>query len=94
MEPPSIWIIRATIGITISPQNKSCAAISLSPIALFLVRPPLYPLVVAALDVHRPLLLMLNQLLAIMIIPLTHLLARQLRFTASARPVGRAACRA
>ena len=47
--------------------------------SLFLVRPPLYPLVVAALDVHRPLLLMLNQLLAIMIIPLTHLLARQLR---------------
>ncbi len=46
---------------------------------IFLVRPPLYPLVVAALDVHRPLLLMLNQLLAIMIIPLTHLLARQLR---------------
>ncbi len=47
--------------------------------SLFLVRPPLYPLVVAALDVHRPLLLMLNQLLAIMIIPLTHLLSRQLR---------------
>ena len=46
---------------------------------IFLVRPPLYPLVAAALDVHRPLLLMLNQLLAIMIIPLTHLLARQLR---------------
>ncbi|MCY3978351.1 MAG: hypothetical protein OXG23_09650, partial [Chloroflexi bacterium] len=46
---------------------------------IFLIRPPLYPLVVAALDVHRPLLLMLNQLLAIMIIPLTHLLARQLR---------------
>ena len=46
---------------------------------IFLVRPPLYPLVVAALDVNRPLLLILNQLLAIMIIPLTHLLARQLR---------------
>jgi hypothetical protein len=46
---------------------------------IFLVRPPLYPLVVAALDVHRPLLLILNQLLAIMIIPLAHLLARQLR---------------
>ena len=46
---------------------------------IFLLRPPLYPLVVAALDVHRPLLLILNQLLAIMIIPLTHLLARQLR---------------
>lgn len=46
---------------------------------IFLVRPPLYPLVVAALDVNRPLLIMLNQLLAIMIIPLAHALARQLR---------------
>lgn len=46
---------------------------------VFLLRPPLYPLVVAALDVNRPLLIMLNQLLAITIIPLTHLLARQLR---------------
>ena len=46
---------------------------------VFLLRPPLYPLVVAALDVNRPLLIMLNQLLAIMIIPLTYSLARQLR---------------
>jgi len=46
---------------------------------VFLLRPPLYPLVAAALEVNRPLLIMLNQLLAIMIIPLTHLLARQLR---------------
>ncbi len=46
---------------------------------IFLVRPPVYPLIVAALNVNRPLLIMLNQLLAIMIIPLTHVLARQLR---------------
>ena len=45
---------------------------------IFLVRPPLYPLIVAALEVHRPLLIMLNQLLALMIIPLTFTLARQL----------------
>lgn len=45
---------------------------------IFLVRPPLYPLIVAALGVNRPLLLILNQLLAIMIIPLTYRLARQL----------------
>ncbi len=45
---------------------------------IFLVRPPLYPLVVAALDVNRPLLIMLNQLLAVMIIPLTYTLSRQL----------------
>ena len=46
---------------------------------IFLVRPPIYPLVVAALNVNRPLLILLNQLLAIMIIPLTYTLARQLR---------------
>lgn len=45
---------------------------------LFLVRPPLYPLIVAALEVHRPLLLMLNQLLALMIVPLGFRLSRQL----------------
>ncbi len=45
---------------------------------IFLVRPPLYPLVAAALEVNRPLLLILNQLLAITIIPLTYRLARQL----------------
>lgn len=45
---------------------------------IFLVRPPLYPLVVAALDVNRPLLIMLNQLMAVMIIPLTYRLSRQL----------------
>ena len=45
---------------------------------IFLVRPPLYPLIVAALDVNRPLLIMLNQLLALMIIPLSYALARQL----------------
>ena len=45
---------------------------------LFLVRPPVYPLIVAALDVNRPLLLMLNQLFALMIIPLSYRLARQL----------------
>ncbi len=49
---------------------------------IFLVRPPLYPLIVAALNVNRPLLIMLNQLLAIMIIPLSYLLARQLRLPA------------
>jgi len=47
--------------------------------SIFLVRPPIYPLVVAALEVHRPLLIMLNQLLALIIIPLTYTLARQLR---------------
>ncbi len=46
---------------------------------LFLVRPPVYPLIAAALDVNRPLLILLNQLLALMIIPLTYRLARQLR---------------
>ena len=45
---------------------------------IFLVRPPLYPLIAAALDVNRPLMIMLNQLLAVMIIPLTFRLARQL----------------
>jgi len=45
---------------------------------VFLVRPPLYPLIVAALDVNRPLLIMLNQLLAVMIIPLTYRMARQI----------------
>lgn len=48
---------------------------------IFLVRPPLYPLIVAALGVNRPLLLILNQLLAIMIIPLTYRLARGLRLS-------------
>lgn len=46
---------------------------------VFLARPPLYPLIVAAFDVNRPLLLMLNQLFALVIIPLTYKIARQLR---------------
>ncbi len=46
--------------------------------SIFLVRPPIYPLIVAALNVNRPLLIMLNQLLALMIIPLTYRLARGL----------------
>lgn len=44
---------------------------------VFLERPPLFPIMMAALGGHKPLILMLNQLLSLLAIPLTYALARQ-----------------
>lgn len=46
---------------------------------VFLERPPLFPIMMAALGGHKPLIIMFNQLLALLVIPLTYVLARRLQ---------------
>ncbi len=46
---------------------------------VFLERPPLFPIMMAALGGHKPLILMFNQLLSLVLIPLTFVLARRCR---------------
>ena len=46
---------------------------------IFQLRPPVYPLLLAALEQHKPSIRLVNILISLMIIPLTYVLARQLR---------------
>ena len=51
---------------------------------VFVERPPLFPIMMAALGGNKPLILMVNQLLSLIVIPLTYVLAR--RFQLPERP--------
>ena len=46
---------------------------------VFVERPPLFPMMMAALGGSKPLILMFNQLLSLVIIPLTYVLARRFK---------------
>ncbi len=46
---------------------------------IFQLRPPIFPMLLAALKQHKPSIRLVNILISLMIIPLTYVLARQLR---------------
>ncbi len=50
---------------------------------VFLERPPLFPIMMAVVGGQKPLILMLNQLLSVIVIPLTYVLARRFQLPAS-----------
>ena len=48
---------------------------------IFQLRPPIFPMILAALEQHKPSIRVLNILISIAIVPLTYVLARQLRLS-------------